>query len=62
MLAVSVVHAGFVIKVADGFELEGGVFNVEVAGEAGLDLVEDLGGVTVVEALGLHDNMGGQRG
>ena len=41
--AGSLVHAGFVVEVADRFELEGGVFNVEVAGEAGLELVEDLG-------------------
>jgi hypothetical protein len=35
------VGADFVVGVAGGFELKGGVFDVEVPDEAGLDFVEE---------------------
>src|SRR5579863_5168999 len=44
------VRARFVSGVGGGLELEGGVLGVEVAGQAGLELVEQPGGVTIVEA------------
>ncbi len=47
-------------EVASRFELERAVLDVEVPGHAGLDLVEDLGCMTVREARVVHDDMGGQ--
>jgi hypothetical protein len=55
-----VVGGVFVVGVAGGFELERGMFHVEVAGQAGLQGVEELGGVAVVEAGGVHHDVGGQ--
>ena len=44
------VGAGLVAGVGGAFELEGGVLDVEVAGQAGLELVEDHGHAAVTEA------------
>ena len=43
------------------FELERGVLDVEVAGEAGLELVKELRSVPVLEAGVLDDHVRGQR-
>src|SRR6185437_9683977 len=56
------VGAGLVAGVDGGLELEGGVLDVEVAGQAFLELVEQPGGVPVVEAVVLDDDVGGQGG
>jgi hypothetical protein len=52
----------FVGLVAQGLQLEGGVFNahVEVGCDAFLQLVEELWCVAVAEALGVDDDVGGQ--
>ena len=45
-----------------GFELEGGMPDVEVAGDAVLQLVQHLGDMAVVEAGFVDDDVGGQGG
>ena len=52
------------VGVGGGFELEGGVVDrhVEVLGDAVLELVQDLGGVPVVEAVVLDDDVGAEHG
>jgi hypothetical protein len=52
--------ADFVGRVAWRFQLECRMFEVEVADEAGLEGVEDLGGPSVEEARLVHDDVGGQ--
>jgi len=54
------VGAELVGGVAGRFELEGGVLDVEVPDEAGLNLVEQLRGVTVEEAGVVDDDVRGQ--
>jgi hypothetical protein len=44
------VGAEFVIGVGDGFELEGGVLDVEVPGDAGLQLAQQPRSAAVGEA------------
>jgi hypothetical protein len=44
------VGAEFVVGVGDGFELEGGVLDVEVPGDAGLQLVQQPRSAAVGEA------------
>ena len=53
-----------VLGVAGGFELEGGVFDadVEVFGDALLEVVEQVVERAVVEAVGLDDDVGGEDG
>jgi hypothetical protein len=60
--AVSVVGRELVVGVAGRLQLERGVFHVEVAGQARLQRVEQLGGVTVVEAGAVDHHVGGQHG
>ncbi len=48
--------------VAGGLELERRVLDVEVADQAGLELVEQLGRVSVGEAGVVHDDVGRQGG
>src|SRR5450759_3033260 len=55
----------FVLAVAGRFELEGGVFDVKVPDKAGLHLIQEPGGVPVVEAAIVDDHVrrqGGQVG
>lgn len=52
----------FVVAVAGGFELDGGVFDVEVSDQAVLDGVEHLRGVPVAEAVVVDDDVGGEHG
>jgi len=55
----------FVLGVAGRLELEGGVFDVEVPDQAGLHLIQEAGGVPVVEAAIVDDHVrreGGQVG
>src|SRR5689334_12762105 len=54
------VGAGLMRGVGDGFQLKGGVLDVEVADEAALELIEEAGGVPVVEAGVFDDDMRGQ--
>ena len=49
-LGCSSVGAAFVAGVCCGFELECGVLDVEVPGQAGLQLVQEPGCVPVTEA------------
>src|SRR5450759_927287 len=54
------VGGGFVSRVAAGLELDGAVLDVEVSGQALLELVEQAGQVPVVEARVVNHNVGGQ--
>jgi hypothetical protein len=54
------VGAGLMRGVDSGFQLEGRVLDVEVADEAALELIEETGGVPVVEAGVFDDDMRGQ--
>ena len=45
----------FVLGVAGRFELEGGVLDVKVPNQAGLHLIQEPGGVPVVEAALVDD-------
>jgi hypothetical protein len=56
------VAAGFVPGVGGSFELEGGVLDVEVASQAGLELVQQPGGVAVVKARVVDDDVRRQGG
>ena len=57
-------RGGLAGAVGGGFELEGGVLDaeVEVGGDTGLQLVEDLSGVAVSEALVVDDDVRGEHG
>jgi hypothetical protein len=49
-------------NVGGRFQLKGGVFDVEVLGQALLQGVENLGGVTAVKAVVFDDHVGRQGG
>lgn len=53
---------GLMISVEPGLELEGGVLDMEMLGDTMTHCLEDLRGMTVLEALIVKDDMGGQRG
>ena len=54
----------FVVAVACRFELESRVLHteVEVGGDTVLELVEDVGGVAIPEAVVIDDDVRGQNG
>jgi hypothetical protein len=54
-------RAGLVRDVVLGLELEGRVLDIEMADEAVLKSVEDLGRGAVREAVLVHDDVRGQR-
>ncbi len=57
---MSSVPVVFVVGVAGGFELEGGVLDVEVPHEAVLEPVQQSGDVAVEEAVVVEDDVGGE--
>lgn len=54
--------AGFVVEVAGHLKLERGVLQVEMAGQAGLEPIEELRRVAFPEAGFVDHDMGGESG